>query len=160
MSFLDLLLHHDNILKGYSPAGVVHEDGSVAELVAVEGGVADADVVGEPANKNVRHAFFHELTVETRLLQFLVVEEGAVAVHLGVGPFVNERRSFDDFNIFVDLRAPTVLNAVARPKLLLSHGRTFENYCVEELSLIRVRHGGAGMELSQGDVVQKATVRS
>ena len=67
--------------------GVFDDDGFEAEVVAVDGGVADAEVVGEAAEEEALQVAFAEVAGEAGWGEVIVFEEGGVAVDVAAEPF-------------------------------------------------------------------------
>ena len=74
--------------------GVFDDDGFEAEVVAVDGGVADAEVVGESAEEEAGEAAFAEVAGEAGGSEVVVFEEGGVAVDVTAKSF-----SQDEFGV-------------------------------------------------------------
>ncbi len=101
--------------------GVFDDDGFEAEVVAVDGGVADAEVVGEAAEEEALQATFAEVAGETGGSEMVVFEEGGVAVDVAAEAFAEDEFGVRDvergveggaFGVLEDVFGPEGLRAV------------------------------------------------
>ena len=76
--------------------GVFDDDGFEAEIVAVDGGVADAEVVGEAAEEDAMEAALAEVAGEAGGGEVVVFEEGGVAVDVAAEAFAEDEFGVGD----------------------------------------------------------------
>ena len=96
--------------------GVFDDDGFEAEVVAVDGGVADAEVVGEAAEEEAGEAAFAEVAGEAGGSEVVVLEEGGVAVDVAAEAFSQDEFGVGDVQCWVEGRAFGVLEDVFGPE--------------------------------------------
>jgi len=77
----------DGVREVDGAAGIFDDDGFEAEVVAVDGGVADAEVVGEATEEEALQVAFAEVAGETGWGDVVVFEEGGVAVDVAAESF-------------------------------------------------------------------------
>ena len=101
--------------------GVFDDDGFEAEVVAVDGGVADAEVVGEAAEEEAVQVALAEVAGEAGGGAVVVFEEGGVAVDVAAESFAEDEFGVGDveggvegcaFGVLEDVFGPEGLGAV------------------------------------------------
>ena len=101
--------------------GVFDDDGFEAEVFAVDGGVADAEVVGEAAEEEAVEVALAEVAGETGGGAVVVFEEGGVAVDVAAEAFAEDEFGVGDvragmegcaFGVLEDVFGPEGLGAV------------------------------------------------
>ena len=101
--------------------GVFDDDGFEAEVFAVDGGVADAEVVGEAAEEEAFQVALAQITGETGGGEVVVFEEGGVAVDVAAEAFAEDEFRVGDvegrvegcaFGVLEDVFGPESLGAV------------------------------------------------
>ena len=80
--------------------------------------LTDTDIRGDAADVNVGATLVVDELLQAGLAQLGVVEEGGVGVDVGVDSFVHHAGLRVHLQVLVQLRAPRVLNTVARPQNL------------------------------------------
>ena len=93
-----------------------------AEGGAVDGGVADAEVVGEAAEEEALEAAFAEVSGEAGRGEVVVFEEGGVAVDVAAEAFAQDEFGVRDVERGVEGSAGSVLEAVFGPEGLRAVG--------------------------------------
>ncbi len=96
--------------------GIFDDDGLEAEVFAVDGRVADAEVVGEAAEKEALQAAFAQVAGESGGSDVIVFEEGGVGVDVGPEALAEDELGLRDFEGVVEGCAVRVLNAVIGPE--------------------------------------------
>jgi hypothetical protein len=100
-------------------AGEVFEDVAFeTEGGAVDGGEADAKVVGEAAEEEASEAALAKVAGEAGGRGVVVFEEGGVAVDVLAEAFAEDELGLRDLDAGVDLGAGCVLDAVVGPEVL------------------------------------------
>jgi len=104
-------------------AGEVHRAGSVfdddgveAEGFAVDGGVPNAEVVGEAAEEEAMQIAFAEIAGETGGRDVVVLEEGGVGVDVAAEAFAEDELGVREVERGVEVCAFGVLEAVSGPE--------------------------------------------
>ncbi len=92
------------------------DDGVEAKLLAVDGGEADAEVVGEATKKEAREAAFAQIAGETGGRGVIVFEEGGIGVDLSPEAFAQDELGVGDIECGVECGAGRVLEAVIGPE--------------------------------------------
>ena len=101
--------------------GVLDDDGFEAEVVAIDGGVADAEVVGEAHEEEAGEVAFAEVACEAGGRCVVVFEEGGVAVDVATESFAEDEFGMGDveggvegcaFGVLDDVFGPEGLGAV------------------------------------------------
>ena len=123
-------------------SGVFEDDGFEAEVFAVDGGVADAEVVRYSAEEEAGEATFAEITGEAGGGKVIVFEEGGVAIDLFAEAFAEDEFGVRDLEGGVEVCAGGVLEAVIGPEGLGAVG-----------SLDLLIGLGAGVGGGEGDVL-------
>jgi len=106
--------------------GVFDDDGFEAKVVAVDGGVADAEVVGEAAEEEALQVALAEIAGETGGGVVIVFEEGGIAVDVAAKSFAEDEFGVGDVEGGVEGRAFGVLEVVLGPKGLGAIGNLNE----------------------------------
>jgi hypothetical protein len=106
----------DGVRKVDGPSGVFNDDGFEAEVVAVDGGVADAEVIGEAAEEETFEAALTEIAGEPRGGAVVVFEEGGVAVDVAAEAFAEDEFGVGDVQVWVEGCAFGVLDGVLGPE--------------------------------------------
>ena len=96
--------------------GVFDDDGFEAEVFAVDGGVADAEVVGEAAEEEAIEFALAEVAGEAGGGDVVVFEEGGVAIDVGAEAFAEDEFGLRDFEGGVEGCSCGVLDAVIGPE--------------------------------------------
>ena len=129
-------------------AGEVFEDVAFeAEAGAVDGGEADAEVVGEAAEEEAGEVALAEVAGETGRCRVVIFEKGRVAVDVGAEAFAEDELGLGDLEAGVDLGAGGVLDAVVGPEVLGAVGG-FDG----------VERALAGVGAGEGDVAEGVPV--
>ena len=97
-------------------SGVFDDDGFEAEVAAVDGGVADAEVVGEAAEEETGEVALPEVAGEAGGGAVVVFEEGGVAVDVAAEAFAEDEFGVGDVQGWVERCAYGVLEDVFGPK--------------------------------------------
>jgi hypothetical protein len=106
----------DGVGKVYGAGGVFDDSDVEAEMLAVDGGVADAEVVGEAAEEEALQAALAEVASEAGGGEMVVLEEGGVGVDVGAETFSEDELGLRDFERGVEICAGRVLEAVIGPE--------------------------------------------
>ena len=96
--------------------GVFDKNSFEAEIVAVNGGVADAEVVGEAAEEKAGKIPFAEVAGESGGSAVVVFEEGGVAVDVAAESFSQDEFGVGDVQGWVEGCALRVLEDVIGPE--------------------------------------------
>jgi hypothetical protein len=128
----------DGVGKVDGSSGVFDDDSFEAEVVAVDGGVADAEVIGEAAEEETFEAALTEIAREAGRGVVVVFEEGGVAVDVAAKAFAEDEFGVGDMQVWVEGCAFGVLDGVLGPEGL----RTVRS--MEELVVLLVVGGGEG----------------
>src|ERR1700733_1315599 len=139
----------DGVGKVDGPSGVFDDDGFEAEVVAVDGGVADAEVIGEAAEEETFEAALTEVACETGRGEVVVFEEGGVAVDVAAEAFAKDEFGVGDVQVWVEGCAFGVLDGVLGPEGL----RAVRG--LEEFVVLLVVGGGEGDVLGGVPVLRK-----
>jgi len=102
--------------------GVFDDDGFEAHVFAVDGGVADAEVVGEAAEEEALETALAEVTGEAGGGGVVVFEEGGVAVDVPAEAFAEDEFGVGDREAGMEGCAVGVLEGVIGPKGLRAVG--------------------------------------
>ncbi len=122
--------------------GVFEDDGFEAEGVAVDGGVADAEVVGEAAEEEAGEVVLVEIVGEAGGGEAIIFEEGGVGVYVLAEAFAEDVCGGGDVEVGMEVCAGGVLEAVIGPESLRAVG-----------GLDGLVWLGAGVGGGEGDVV-------
>jgi hypothetical protein len=120
-----------------------------AEGGAVDGGEADAEVVGKAAEEEAGEIALAEVAGEAGGGGVVVLEEGGVAVDVAAEAFAEDEFGLGDLEAGVELGAGGALDAVVGPEVLGAVG-----------SLDGVEGELAGMGAGEGDVAEGVPVLS
>ena len=97
-------------------AGIFYNDDFKAESFAVEGGEADAEVVGEAGEEEAREAAFAEVAGEPGGGGVVVFEEGGVGVDLAAKAFAEDEFGVGNVEGGVERGSGGALEAVVGPE--------------------------------------------
>jgi hypothetical protein len=106
----------DAVWQVYGAAGVFEDDGLEAKGLAVDGGVADAEVVGEAAEEETVEAAFAQVSGEAGGGEVVVFEEGGVGVDGAAEAFAEDEFGVGDIEGGVKGCAFGVLEGVFGPE--------------------------------------------
>ena len=134
--------------------GVFNDDGFEAHVFAVDGGVADAEVVGEAAEEEALETALAEVAGEAGGGDVVVFEKGGVAVDVAAEAFAEDKFGVGDREAGVEGRSFSVLEGVLGPEGLRTV-RGFDGF----VRLFGVGRGegdvGGGMPvLGENDMVE------
>ena len=99
-------------------AGVAHDDRRQAQAAGVESRVADAVVVGEPAEEDAREASLAEIAGEAGGGGAVVLKESGVGIDLRVEALAQDQLGLRQVKRGVELGAEGALNTVIGPERL------------------------------------------
>ena len=99
-------------------AGVFNDDSFEGEVVAIDGGVVDTEVVGEAAEEEALEPPFAKVAGEAGWCAVIVFEEGGVAVDVAAEAFAEDEFGVGDGEAGVEVGAGGVLDAVVGPEVL------------------------------------------
>lgn len=108
--------------KADGAGGVLDDDGLEAEGVAIDGGVADTEVVGEADEEEAAKSALAQVACEACGGGVVVFEEGRVAVDGTTEALAEDQLGVGDFERRVQGRAFGVLEAVLGPEGLRAVG--------------------------------------
>ena len=98
--------------------GVFNDDGFEAHVFAVDGGVADAEVVGEATEEEALQVALAEVAGEAGGGAVVVFEEGGIAVDVAAEAFAEDEFGVGDVKGWVEGCAFAVLDDVFGPESL------------------------------------------
>jgi hypothetical protein len=142
----------DGVRKVDGPSGVFNDDSFEAEVVAVDGGVADTEVIGEAAEEETFEAALMEIASEAGGGVVVVFEEGGVAVDVAAEAFAEDEFCMGDVQVWMEGCAFGVLDGVLGPEGLRAVGG------LEALVVLLVVGGGEGDVLGGVPVLRKDDV--
>ena len=116
VGLLDAVRHVDGA------GGIFNDDGFKAESLAVDGGIADAEVIGETAEEEAGEAPLSEVAGKTGRGEMVVFEKGGVAVDMAAEPFAEDQFGMGDSQHWVKGCAFAVLDDVFGPEGLRAVG--------------------------------------
>lgn len=137
----------DGVGEADGAGGVFDDQSFEAEMLAVDGGEADAEVVGEPAEEEALKAPFAEVSGESGGGDVVVLEEGGVGVDVGMEALAEDELGVGGVEAGMEGSSLGVLEAVIGPEHLGA---------VRDLDLLVGL--GVGVVGGEGDVVGRMPI--
>lgn len=113
----------DGVGQVDGPGGILEDEALEAESGAVDGGEADAEVVGETTEEEPLEAALAKISGETGRSEMVVFEEGGVGVDVATEAFTQDQLGVWNVEGRMKGRAGSILQAVFRPERLWAVSR-------------------------------------